>query len=101
MTETQILPAPAIPSIPPTTSKWDAEHRAFLQLLPALMTTHRNKYVAIHQGAVIESGDDQTQVALAAYAKQGYVPMYVGLVSDAPPPIVRIASPRSPKTGGA
>jgi hypothetical protein len=101
MLETQIFPAPAIASIPPADPKWEAERRAFLQLLPALMMTHRGKYVAIHQGKVVETGEDQVKVALAAYAKQGYLPMYVGLVSDQPPPIARIPSAHQPKTAGA
>jgi hypothetical protein len=96
MPETQILPAPSLPVIPPTASKWEAERRAFLHLLPSLMSTHRNKYVAVHQGAIVESGDDQTRIALAAYAKQGYVPIYVGLVTDQPSPIARIPSPTLP-----
>jgi hypothetical protein len=96
MPETQILPAPSIPVIPPTASKWETEHRAFLQLLPSLMSTHRHKYVAVHQGSVVEFGDDQTRVALAAYAKHGYVPIYVGLVTDEPSLTAQIPSPTLP-----
>lgn len=97
MLETQILPAPSIPPASTADDKWSRERRSFLQLLPTLLATHRGKYVAIHQGRVVHAGDDQIKVALGAYAQVGYVAIYVGLVTDEPPPVARIPSPRLPR----
>jgi hypothetical protein len=94
MSQTHIMPAPEIyPTVVPE-SKWEREHRAFLRLLPSLLATHRDKFVAVHDGKVVGSGDDQTEVALSAYAQWGYVPIFVGRVSEVPQPPTRVASPR-------
>jgi hypothetical protein len=50
--------------------------------------------VAVHQGRVISEGPDQVEVARQAYARVGYAPIYVGLVTQEPPRPVRIPSPR-------
>lgn len=94
MNETPILPAPEIPSAPISDSKWERERREFMRLKPSLMATHQNQYVAIHEGQVVESGEDQIEVALRAYRRHGYVPIYVGHVSNDPPRVARIPSPR-------
>ena len=75
-------------------SAWEREHRAFLQLLPKLLATHRGQCVAVHKGRVIAEGPDQVEVAKRAYALVGYVPIYVGLVTDEPSRPVRLPSPR-------
>jgi hypothetical protein len=74
--------------------KWEREYRAFLKLRASLMPTFGGKFVAVHDGQVVGSGDDQIAVALGAYSKCGYVPIYVGLVSDEPQPSVRVPLPR-------
>jgi hypothetical protein len=94
MIQSDIMPAPQIDAVAFSTTKWNREYREFLRLLPSLLPTHRGQFVAIHDGNVVETGDDQTKVALSAYAKWGYIPMYVGLVTDTPEPLIRIASPR-------
>jgi hypothetical protein len=99
----EALPAPVIevrtvPAIPPPVPhdpKLKREYRAFLQMLPQLLKTHYEQYVAIHEGKVVESGSDLVAVALRAYARHGMVPIYVELVTDRPQPLVRIPSPRS------
>ena len=83
---------------PPAQGKWEQEFRAFLSLRPSLLPTHRDKYVAIHEGKVVDSGEDEIALGLRVYAKFGYVPIYVGRVSDEPQPIVRIPSPRLKRT---
>jgi hypothetical protein len=93
MSEPQTFPAPVLDWPPPET-KWQREHRAYLKMYPQLLQTHRGKYVAIHEGKLVESGDDKIEVALRAYARHGYVPIYVTLVTDEPPQVVRIPSPR-------
>ena len=102
MNEIETFPAPIIDFNLPATSnepyrphpKWVKEHEAFQKLLPQLLQTHRDKYVAIHEGKVVESGDDLISVALCAYKNHGYVPILVDLVTDRPKPIVRLHGPR-------
>ena len=67
---------------------------AFLRLLPTLLATHRGRYVAVHHGCVIAEGPEQVEVAKQAYARAGYVPIYVGLVTEEPSRPVRLPSPR-------
>ncbi len=93
MNQTDPLPAPVLP-IPPE-DKWRREQRAFRRLLPGLLASHRGRYVAIHEGQVVESGDDKLAVARRAYARFGYVPIFVSLVTEEPGAPIRIASPRS------
>ena len=93
MADANTVPAPVLP--PQPESKWQREYRAFLRLLPELLASeHRGKFVAIHDGRVVASGDDRVRVALDAYAGHGYVPVHVGLVSTEPPPLVRLPTPR-------
>jgi hypothetical protein len=102
MSEIETLPAPVIDFTPRAAStkpyqpdpKWQREHEAFQKLLPQLLETHRDKYVAIHEEKPVDFGDDLIEVALRAYKRFGYVPIYVGLVSDEPPRPERIPSPR-------
>jgi hypothetical protein len=77
-----------------THAAWEEEQRAFLRLLPTLLATHRGRYVAVREGCVIADGPDQIEVARRAYALAGYVPIYVGLVTDQPHVPMRLASPR-------
>jgi hypothetical protein len=98
MSAAELLPAPEIASGPPLT-KWERESQAFLRLLPTLLDVHRGKYVAVHNEQVVDSGDDQIEVAMRVYDRFGYQPIYVGLVSDQPTSPVRVPSPRLfPKT---
>lgn len=90
MSETTILPAPVLNLTPPPVTKWEREYQAFLLLLPELLKTHRDKYVAIHEGQVIESGDDRLEVIFRALKKAGGVSIHVDLVTEQPPPPVRI-----------
>lgn len=77
-----ILPEPQL-------SKFDRERRAFYRLLPELLKTHRNQYVAIHEEQVVDSGSDQVEVALRVQKRFGNVALYVHLVSDEPEPVSR------------
>jgi hypothetical protein len=92
MSEPVIYPAPLLPPRP--TNKWRREQLAFLRLLPELLRTHRGKYVAVHEEKVVDSGEEKLAVAMRAYAQHGYVPIFVGLVTDEPLPPVRVPSPR-------
>jgi hypothetical protein len=89
MSEPITLPAQVveIPSRPLT--KWEREYQAFRQLLPQLLGTHRGRYVAIHEGQVVDSGEDKVALALRVLAEVGNVAIHVGLVTEEPEPIAR------------
>jgi hypothetical protein len=99
VSETPTYPAPDLSVVESDQNDWARERRAFKSLLPSLMATHRGRYVAIHHGKVVAEGADKATVALEAYTREGYVPIFVGQVSDAIPEPVRIRSPRN--LGGA
>ena len=101
MHNTTVLPAPELMPTPVPTSKWEAEYQAFLRLRPELLADHRGMYVAVHNGQVIDSGEDQMEVALRSYRRFGYVPIYVGLVTDESPLVARVPSPRIMQQRGA
>jgi hypothetical protein len=88
-TQQTALPAPCLDIPPPTCTKWEREYEAFLRLLPQLLQSHRGQYVAIHNEQVVDSGDDNLDVALRTLAKIGNVDIHVGLVTDAPEPAYR------------
>lgn len=94
MSEVVEYPAPDLSLVMPPESAWERERRAFRELLPALRVTHDGQYVAIKDGKVVASGSDEVAVALEAYSRVGYGPLYVGQVTDSPRPPVRIPSPR-------
>jgi hypothetical protein len=94
MGEAHTPPAPDLPRKEGTREAWEAERRAFLRLLPALLATHSGQYVAVHNASVIAEGPDQIEVATRAYSKAGYVPIYVGLVTNQPREAARVRSPR-------
>jgi hypothetical protein len=54
-----------------------------------LLTTHKGKYVAVHNEQVVDSDSDDVALVLRVQAKVGYVPIHVGLVTDSQP-LVRI-----------
>ena len=91
MNDPIILPAVLLDPPSPPAVKWEREYRAFRRFLPDLLPTHRGKYVAVHEEQVVDSGDDKVALALAAYARFGYIPIYVGLVAE--PPIERVRIP--------
>lgn len=95
MENSDILPAPVIDIPGPVETKWERERKAFARLLPELLPKCRDKYVAIHEEHVVETGDTLVEVAERAYARLGYIPIYVGLVAEQPLRRARIPSPRS------
>lgn len=87
-----ILPAP-------NPSKGEREYQAFMRLLPELLKTHRGQHVAIHEGQVVDSDNDDITLIQRVHAKVGYVPIHVGLVVE-PQPVFRIPYYRECRTGG-
>ena len=92
MSTTETLPAPDLSTR--HDNKWRREQRAFHDLLPGLLHTNPGQFVAIHEGQVVESGDDKLAVARRAYERFGYVPIFVSRVAAGPPVPARVPSPR-------
>ena len=63
---------------------FERERQAFERLKPELLRTHRGQWVAIHQGEVVEAGQDRSHVLDSVYDRFGYVPVYVQLVEEHP-----------------
>lgn len=76
--------------VPPAGNKWEREYRAYLRLLPELLRTHCNQYVAMHNEQVVDSGDDPIALIKRVHARVGYVPIHVELVTDQHVPSLRI-----------
>jgi hypothetical protein len=89
MNETAIQPAFAVALPAPELPKGEREYRAFLRLLPQLLATHRGKFGAIHNGEVVDSDTDDAALILRVQKEVGYVPIHVGMVTEAQP-LVRI-----------
>jgi len=94
MSDVDTLPPPDLQAEAAAFSSWDDERLAFLRLVSTLLPTHQGQYVAVYRERVIASGLDQVEVAKRAYQLAGYVPIYVGLVTDEPSRPVRLPSPR-------
>jgi hypothetical protein len=86
----EIAAAPKLAFIP--NKDWDREREAFYRMLPDLLPTYRDKYVAILGGGVVGHGDASRQVSLEAHRRYGEVPIYIGLVSEQPAAPIRIPS---------
>ena len=99
MSDAILLPAPECQTSE-RDDHWERERLAFLNHEPALLQTHRGKFVAIHDGEVVDRDADEVQLGLRVYGKYGDVPIYFGLVSESPLPPVRVPSPRLRKTAG-
>jgi hypothetical protein len=82
------LPAPALNLPSPPRSKWEQEYQAFRRLLPSLLATHRGKFVVIHEGQVVESGDNDVELALQFFRRYGNVSPHIGRVTAEPEPPV-------------
>jgi hypothetical protein len=85
MSNTTIPPIHAVELPPPELPKGEREYRAFLRLLPSLLATHRGKYIAIHNEQIVDSDTDDVALILRVQKQVGYLPIYVGLVTDSPP----------------
>jgi hypothetical protein len=101
MSETTTQPTfeVSVPAVAPT--KGEREYQAFLRLLPELLPVYRGKYVAIHNGQVVDSDKDDIALVQRVHARVGYVPIHVGLATDRLP-VVRVPHYREyrPREGG-
>ncbi len=94
MSEVIEYPAPDLSLSTRPESAYERERRAFREMLPELLETHSGQYVAIRDGKVAASGTDRVAVALEAYSRVGYGPLYLGEVTAKPPRPARIPTPR-------
>ena len=99
MSEVIEYPAPDLSLVTPPETAWERERRAFRELLPELRKNYDGQFVAIKDGKVVSSGSERVAVALEAYSRVGYGPLYLGHVTDSPPPPFRIPSPRRARSG--
>lgn len=93
MSEPETLPAPTIDwsnSRSRSRLDWQREYHAFLRLLPELLKTHRDQWVAVHNGQVVDGDADDVALVQRVIAKIGYVPMHLGFVTDEPALSVRM-----------
>jgi len=74
---------------PPPPSKGEREYHAFLRMLPDLLTTHRGRFVAVHNEQIVDDDMDDIALVQRVHARFGYVPIHVGLVAD-PLPVTRV-----------
>jgi len=93
-----ILPG-SLDVVAPPLSKGEREYRAFLKMLPELLPAYRGKYVAVHDEKVVDSDTDDVPLILRVHQRYGYVPIHVGLVTDTPPPPIRIPHYRLYRSG--
>jgi hypothetical protein len=95
------LNPPEIHWPPPPRTKWEREYRAFLRLLPQLLKTDGDKYVAIHEERAIDRDNDEMALITRVLAKIGNVDIHVGRVTQQPELPIRsgvvrnLASPES------
>jgi Tfp pilus assembly protein PilP len=77
----ETFPAPELVE-PPPANKWEREYRAFRDMLPELLKTHRGLYVAIHEGRVEDTDRDELALMERVVKKLGNVSIHVGLVDE-------------------
>lgn len=89
MSATSALPPPVVDLPAPPRTKWEREYAAFQQMLPRLLMTHRGKYVAFHEGQIVDTGDDKLELAMRVLAKVGNGAIHIGLVTAESLPVAR------------
>ena len=73
---------------------FERERAAFFRLKPQLLDTHRGLWVAVIGEQVVGADADKQALAKRVYARFGYVPAYIQLVSEEMPS-VELPSPEA------
>ena len=88
-----ILEAPQLPFSQTKDDKWRREERAFFKQLPTLMQTLKGKWVAVHRGKVVETGDSLQSVLARVREKFPKTEVYIQRVEENLP-VAKMLSPR-------
>ncbi len=70
------------------------ERAAVESLKPELLKKYRGKYVAVHNGEVVEAATDLRSLRSKVFARFGYTPMLHKLVSAEPDRVIMVRSPK-------
>lgn len=92
MSAADIHPAAVLDRLSP---KFLRERTAFKELLASLLPEYDGKFVAVHDGRMVDSGDNQIEVVHRCHEWFGYIPVDVGKVSSVPTPPARMPNPRA------
>jgi len=92
--EVQVFEAPQLPIPQIIDDPWLRDEQAFFYKLPELLKTLRGKWVAIHNGDVVEIGDSVRSVLLRVRERFPKTEVYIQLV-DEKLPVVKTRSPRN------
>jgi len=71
----------------------ERERDAFLRLKPKLLEQYEGKWVAILNGAIVDFGENNSELARRVYQKYGYRPIYIDKV-ERKPKIFKVPSPK-------
>ena len=91
--QVQVFEAPQLHFPKVEDDPWRRDEQAFFQKLPELLKTFRGKWIAIHNGEVVEVGDTRRQVLLQFLEKFPNDEVYIQLV-DEEIPMLKMYSPR-------
>lgn len=73
--------------------KISMESRAFETMYPELAAKYYGKFVAIHEGRVVDNDTDFEAIFLRVQARFGQTPVLIRQVTDAPVPEYRASRP--------
>lgn len=93
MADIDIFAAPVIGNVPLVDNTWERNRAYFQQHFAELLERYRGKFVAIHDGRVVAVGETFVAAAQAAYATEGYLPIYIDEVTETPGPMPRVPTP--------
>lgn len=85
-----LRPRPGRMQSRPTHPELALEHDRFIEMLPELMKTHKDKWVALKGGKIVAVADEENAAGTAAYRMLGGVLFLVRKVTDQPLPIERL-----------
>ncbi|MCI0474855.1 MAG: DUF5678 domain-containing protein [Anaerolineales bacterium] len=69
------------------------DRAAFQRMLPELLKTHKEKWIAVYQGQVVDSAENVGDLAERVYARLGYRAIFMSQVLEEPR-VYRLPSPR-------
>lgn len=79
----------------PPADPYRREQWAFYCMLGDLLKSHPGQHAAFYGRQLVEVGPDRMEVIRRVRERHGNVPIFVGHVSDEPPPLERIPGNRA------